>query len=80
MDKPRSITQRYFRYVIRRLRQDRNLTQDQLSERIGISTGFLGMMEIGRKWPNIDMLFRIAAALDVRPGELLDELEREARK
>jgi transcriptional regulator with XRE-family HTH domain len=37
-------------------------------------------MEVGRRWPNIDMLFRIARALSVQPGELIDALEEEALK
>lgn len=38
------------------------------------------MMEIDRKWPNINMLFRIAYVLGKRPGELVDALEEESRK
>jgi len=51
-----------------------------MAERMDVSVGFFGMMEVGKRWPNIDMLFRIASALDVRPGELIDALEAEARK
>jgi len=51
-----------------------------MAERIGVSVGFFGMMEVGRRWPNIDMLFRIANALGVRPGELINALEEEVRK
>ena len=40
----------------------------------GISTGFLGNMETGHKWPNIDMLIRLAEALNIRPGEMTDAL------
>lgn len=56
------------------------LSQEQMSERIGVSKGFYSMMEIGRKWPNVDMIFRIAGALGVPPGELITELEKEAKK
>lgn len=53
----------YFRFILKRYRHEKGLTQEQLSERIGISNSFLGMIETGRKRPNIDMLFRIATAL-----------------
>ena len=74
------ITQRYLQHILRRYRLAAGLTQEQLSEKIGISVSYYGMMEIGRKWPNINMLFRISEALGVRPGELIDALEEEAKK
>ena len=80
MDRYEDITQRHFQHVLRRYRLAAGLTQDQLSEKIGVSAGFYSMMGIGRKWPNINMLFRIAAALGKRPGEFLDALEEEARR
>ena len=80
MEKHNDITQRYFQHVLRRYRLAAGLTQEQLSEKMGVSLGFYSMMEIGRKWPNINMLFRIAAALEKRPGELIDALEEEAGK
>ena len=75
-----NIVQLHFQHVLRRYRLAAGLTQEQLSEKIGISLGFYSMMEIGQKWPNINMLFRIAAALGKRPGELIDALEEEAKK
>jgi Predicted transcriptional regulators len=80
MERHQDLTRLYFRFVLKRYREARNLTQEELSERIGVSTGFLGMMEIGRKWPNVDMLIRIARALGVRPGELCDALMEESEK
>ena len=80
MEQQQGITQRHFQHGLRRYRLAAGLTQEQLSEKIGISLGFYSMMEIGQKWPNINMLFRIAAALDKRPGELIDALEEESKK
>jgi len=51
-----------------------------MAERMNVSVGFFGMMEVGKRWPNIDMLFRIAKALGVHPGELIDALEEEAKQ
>jgi transcriptional regulator with XRE-family HTH domain len=80
METSRQITRRYFHTVLRRFRHEASLTQEQMAERMGVSVGFFGMMEVGRRWPNIDMLFRIAEALGVRPGELIAALEEEARQ
>ncbi|MFR7950082.1 MAG: helix-turn-helix domain-containing protein [Acutalibacteraceae bacterium] len=70
----------YFRFILKRYRHEKGLTQEQLSERIGISNSFLGMIETGRKRPNIDMLFRIATALEVRPSTLITAQEEEISK
>ena len=80
MEREQQITRRHFHPVLRRFRQKAGLTQEQMAERMDVSVGFFGMMEVGKRWPNIDMLFRIASALEVRPGELIDALEAEARK
>ena len=78
MEENQQITRRHFHSVLRRYRHQAGLTQEQMAERMNVSVGFFGMMEVGRRWPNIDMLFRIANALGVRPGELIDALEEEA--
>ncbi|SCM74914.1 Helix-turn-helix domain protein (fragment) [uncultured Desulfovibrio sp.] len=44
---------------------------------MGISLGYLCTLEVGRKWPHLDMLFIIAKALNVRPSELIAALEDE---
>ncbi|MDR1241765.1 MAG: helix-turn-helix domain-containing protein [Deltaproteobacteria bacterium] len=80
MEKNQQITRRYFHPVLRRFRHKAGLTQEQMAERMGVSVGFFGMMEVGRRWPNIDMLFRIATALGVRPGDLINAMEEDARE
>jgi len=80
MEEISQITRHHFHSVLRRYRHQAGLTQEQMAERMNVSVGFFGMMEVGRRWPNIDMLFRIAEALGVRPGELIDALEEEMRQ
>jgi len=53
---------------INRLKQ--GLTQDKLAEKAGISTHYLAMVELARKFPSADMIERLAAALDIEPHEL----------
>lgn len=47
------------------------ISQMELAERAGISAGYVGEVEMGRKYPSPDILERIAAALEVRPYRLL---------
>jgi len=46
------------------------ITQPQLAERAGMSTQYLAMIEIARKFPTADILERLAAALGINPNEL----------
>jgi transcriptional regulator with XRE-family HTH domain len=46
------------------------ITQPELSERAGVSTQYLAMIEIARKFPTADILERLAAALGINPNEL----------
>jgi transcriptional regulator with XRE-family HTH domain len=46
------------------------ITQPELAERAGMSTQYLAMIEIARKFPTADVLERLAAALGINPNEL----------
>lgn len=70
-----------FGVVLRAYRQERCLTLEQLSERVGVAHSFIHSLESGKKQPSFDMVLRLAAALNVRPGELVDAVvERNASK
>ena len=63
--------------AIRRLRNGKGLSQDVLSGLAGIARTHLTMIENGSKQANFETLWRIAQALDMRPSELVREIERE---
>ena len=67
-------------YVIRELRIKRELTQEVLSGLAGIPRSHLAMIESGRKNANVDTLWRIADALNIRLSQLLQMLEEEQGK
>jgi transcriptional regulator with XRE-family HTH domain len=52
------------------VRKSRNLTQQQLSELIGISVVALAYIETGKRWPRIDTLDKLARALKVPVADL----------
>ena len=59
--------------LARNLKENRRrlgITQPELAERAGMSTQYLAMIEIARKFPTADMLERLAAALGINPHEL----------
>lgn len=58
--------------AIREYRQQAGLSQDELADRMDMSTPYISMLESGKRYPSIEMLIRIALALEVRPGAMLD--------
>ena len=58
---------------IRRVRRDQELSQRELAQRAGLSLNTVSLIERGRRTPGVDTLARIARALGVSPGELIEE-------
>jgi len=56
---------------LRSLRRARNLTQQALGERAGVHYKFLGEVERGERFPSAEILFKLAAALELAPRDLL---------
>ena len=63
--------------IIRRLRFDRNLSQEALAESSGLSRGFIAYIETGRRKPTIVSLLKLAHGLDVSAAMIIEELEKE---
>ncbi len=61
--------------VIRDLRCRRGISQEVLSGMAGISRSHLSMIETGEKRANVDTLWRIAGALDLRLSDLMRLVE-----
>lgn len=63
--------------VIRRLRTEKGMTQELLSGFAGIARTHLTMIESGNKQPNFETIWKIAEALEMKPSELVAEIEKE---
>lgn len=66
--------------TLRRLRQERGLSQEVLSGLAGMARTHLTMMENGDMLPSLRTLWRIAAALDMKPSQLVAQIEDAAQK
>lgn len=51
---------------LQRIRKSKGFTQEQLAEKVGVSTTWIGYLETGYRIPNIRMLQSIARALGVK--------------
>jgi transcriptional regulator with XRE-family HTH domain len=56
---------------VRRLRHGRGWTQEDLAERAGLSTRYVGQIERAQASMTITVLGRIANALEVEPAKLV---------
>lgn len=63
--------------VIREHRLRRGMSQELLSGLAGIARSHLSMIETGAKAPNLETVWRIALALELRPSALIADIEKE---
>jgi transcriptional regulator with XRE-family HTH domain len=56
---------------LRRLRQDRGLTQEELADRAELNRNYVGMVEREENAPTVDTLEALAKAMDIDPTALL---------
>lgn len=66
---------RAFGPVLKHFRTERKLTQEELAEKVGVVTSYISMMESGQKFPNLEMLFALGAALEITASALIQAME-----
>ena len=69
-----------FGTVLRAYRLERGMTQEQLSEQLDIVRSYICTLESGKRQPSLTMVFRLAAALGIKPGELVDAVAERMKK
>lgn len=57
---------------LRTARKQREWTQEELAERSGVQAGEISRLEAGKRDPQVSTVEKLAAALEVPPGRLLD--------
>jgi transcriptional regulator with XRE-family HTH domain len=60
---------------IRRVRERAGLTQEELAFRADLSRNYISLLELNRKSPTIQVLFRICKVLSIKPSTLISRIE-----
>jgi transcriptional regulator with XRE-family HTH domain len=65
--------------ALRALRKEREMTQEQLAERLGVDPTFVGRLERGQRGAHWRTIRRILAALDISVSEFAAAIEAAER-
>ena len=65
-----------FGQVLRRVRESRDLSQEELAARAGYQRTYIGQLERGEKSPSLRTLFNLSCTLQVNPSVLIRRVER----
>lgn len=60
-----------FGRFLQKVRQSKDITQEELAEKIGTSQTWIAYIETGRNKPNLEMLEKIAKTLGVKTKDLI---------
>lgn len=60
--------------LIRSLRTEQGMSQEELAERAGLHRNFISLIERGKSQPTVDNVFRLANALEISAVELIQRI------
>jgi transcriptional regulator with XRE-family HTH domain len=69
-----------FGKVLRRLREEAGLTQEQLGFEAELRRTYVSILELGQQQPSLTTILKVAQALKCSPGTLLDMVSDEIRQ
>ena len=60
--------------VLRSLRKEAGLTQEQLGFEANLRRTYISTLELGEQLPSLETVLKIATALQISPGSLVDRV------
>ncbi|MGX2951265.1 helix-turn-helix domain-containing protein [Ursidibacter sp. B-7004-1] len=66
-----------FGIAVRRLRKERNLSQENLGFEADLQRIYISKLELGQQQPSITTIFKIANGLGCSASELISQTEKE---
>ena len=68
-----------FGKVVRRLRVEAELTQEQLGFEAELRRTYVSILELGQQQPSLTTIIKVAQALNLTPGSLMDMVTDEIK-
>jgi len=65
-----------FGQVLRELRREANLTQEELGLEADLKRTFISLLELGQQQPTLLTIFKLSTALDIKASDLLKYVEQ----
>ena len=65
-----------FGQALRSLRTKRKWSQTDLALRAALDRNYISLIELGKSSPSLGMVYRLCDALDVRPADVLKDVDR----
>lgn len=69
-----------FGAALKRLRLAKNYSQIELAKFSSIDRTFISLLERGVRQPSLTTIIELAAALKIKPSQLMSEVENETRR
>ena len=69
-----------FGRVLRTLRVERGLSQEALALEAGVQRNYVSLIERGVNQPTITTIFKLATALEMKPSQVVELVEKECLK
>jgi transcriptional regulator with XRE-family HTH domain len=67
-----------FGFILRRIRQERGLSQESLGFESGYHRTYISLLERGQKSPSLQTIFKLSKTLRSEPAELIKHVETHA--
>ena len=65
--------------VLRAVRLEKGMTQEQLAWETGVERAFISELERGVKGASVNMLFRLAKGLNTSASDIIEKVEQDIR-
>ncbi|WP_159879076.1 helix-turn-helix domain-containing protein [Aquitalea denitrificans] len=66
-----------FGRALRKLRKNREMSQEVLAFEAGVERNYVSLLELGRNSASVNVIFKLAKALEIRPSQLIEAAEQE---
>lgn len=75
----KSDLKKVFAKVLKEIRQEQGLSQQALADYCDLERVYISKLERGISMPSIEIIFRIAEVLEMKPNELVERIDKNVK-